>query len=155
MQLFENRAIGLGGGLDVADGFVKVGVERVPGLGDNFNETEFAEGAGKLFLELEQTVVQRRAFGTVVEGAFKIVERRQEGTDDAFTGEPGNFLAFTGDAFPVIVEVGGGAQEFVPVFSNLGFELFEFRAGIRRWNDSGIVWCISHGLTPAGTMVDG
>ena len=62
------------GGLDVADGFVQVGIKHVTGFGDDFNETEFAERAGKLFLDLEQTIMQRRAFGAVVEGAFQTVE---------------------------------------------------------------------------------
>ena len=117
----------------------------------DFDETEFGEGALKLFLDLEKSFVQGRAFGAVVEGAFEVVEGGEERGDDGFAGGAGEVLFFAGDAFAIVLVVGGGAEEFVPVFGGLGgvgLELGEFGFGKgdglgRFWRGGGCGrWCL-------------
>ena len=69
-----------------------------------------------------------------IEGALKVVEHRQQRGDDALGSETGEFFFFAADALPVILEVGGGAKEFVPVLVGLGgsgLEVFQFLRGNR------------------------
>jgi hypothetical protein len=68
------------GGLDVADGFVKVRVERMSDVRGNFPEPKIDQGTAKLIVNLgdpfEKGGILRSVLVRGIDRAFKVVEHR-------------------------------------------------------------------------------
>ena len=58
LELLDNDAFGMFRRLDVADGFMKVGIKRMAGVGDNFFEAKLRQRAPKPGVNLAQAVEQ-------------------------------------------------------------------------------------------------
>jgi hypothetical protein len=132
LKLLDDVALRMFNGHGLTDGFMKIRVKWMAGVSGDFLQAEFFEGASKLAMHLLNALNEGglvALFLRRVEGAFEVVERRQQRRNDALGSEAGQFLFFAGNAFAVIVEVGGGAKESIPIligFGGGGLEAFEF-----------------------------
>ena len=88
LELLNYDALGVFRRFNVVNGFVKIGVERMAGVGDNIFQTELRQRASKLGMNLTQTFEQcgiglrlglgRAAsrFFSVRNGSFQVIEHR-------------------------------------------------------------------------------
>ena len=101
-------------------GFVDIRVERLAG-GVNLLQARLDEGAFQLLLDHQHARFKRGelvALGALRggQGHFKIVEDRQNFLDQREAGILRGLDLLAGGAFLEIVEVGGRAEQSVPVF---------------------------------------